>query len=94
MLRDRFPRPERKTVAPAEQRTNAVARTHPKKSIALDNGEKFDARVAKRFEDPLDGIGRVDGRAMADQCCQVDRALGGEFKLHRTGRERARLGRE
>ena len=70
-----------------------MARTHPKKSIALNDGEKFDARVAKCFEDPFDGIGSVDGRAMADQCCQVDRAVGGEFKFHCTGRYRARPGR-
>jgi hypothetical protein len=57
-----------------------VSRTHSQQTLAINNGEEFEAAVAKSFEDMLDAVASADGLAMANKHAQIDRPFGD--KLH------------
>ena len=44
-----------------------MSRAHPYQALAINDGEEFEAVVAKDFEDMLDAVGSTDGLAMANK---------------------------
>ncbi|MGH8092455.1 MAG: hypothetical protein ACREIF_03150 [Chthoniobacterales bacterium] len=72
MFPDWIARKERETVAPTEQGTQLMPGTHPGELVAIEDGEKFDARLGKGARHLFRLRARVRGRAVTNESAEIN----------------------